>query len=90
MNIIEQVISLIFSFTFGFCFSFVFYKFKYYFIGYKYKKLFSSLFISISVFLFLVGMYFINNLIIHIYHFLIFSFGFIVFRKTFLKCKGVK
>jgi len=80
MNLIVQIISMIFSFLFGIFLYFMFLiNYKYLFIKrYKLKMLYYvSIFLFVSIFYFVVLKY-INNGILHLYFLLLLIFGFLV------------
>lgn len=80
MNLIVQIISMIFSFLFGIFLYFMFIiNYKYLFIKrYKLKMLYYvSVFLFVSIFYFVVLKY-INNGILHLYFLLLLIFGFLV------------
>jgi len=80
MNLIVQIISMIFSFLFGIFLYFMFIiNYKYLFIKrYKLKMLYYvSIFLFVSIFYFVVLKY-INNGILHLYFLLLLIFGFLV------------
>lgn len=80
MDLIVQIISMIFSFLFGIFLYFMFIiNYKYLFIKrYRLKMLYyMSMFLFVSIFYFIVLKY-INNGILHLYFLLLLIFGFLV------------
>lgn len=87
MNLIVQIISMIFSFLFGIFLYFMFIiNYKYLFIKRYRSKIiyYAAMFLFVSIFYFIVLKY-INNGVLHLYFLLLLIFGFLVSYNFYKK-----